>query len=63
MGAMIEGASRPDCGAIATFVGTTRVDEAGGNAVDAALAGQLREMEEAVRDHSSIARVQGGAGG
>ena len=31
---MIEGASRPDCGAIATFVGTTRVDESGGNVVE-----------------------------
>ena len=28
VGALIQGAQRPDCGAIATFVGTTRVDEA-----------------------------------
>ena len=28
VGAMIKGAQRPDCGAIATFVGTTRIDEA-----------------------------------
>jgi len=28
VGALIEGARRPDCGAVATFVGTTRVDEA-----------------------------------
>jgi molybdopterin synthase catalytic subunit len=34
VGAMIEGAQRPDCGAVSTFVGTTRVDEAGGNAVE-----------------------------
>jgi molybdopterin synthase catalytic subunit len=27
VGALIVGAQRPDCGAIATFVGTTRVDE------------------------------------
>jgi molybdopterin synthase catalytic subunit len=34
VGAMIEDAQRPDCGAVSTFVGTTRVDEAGGNAVE-----------------------------
>ncbi len=34
VGAMIEAARRPDCGAVSTFVGTTRVDEAGGNAVE-----------------------------
>lgn len=28
LGALIEGAQRPDCGAISTFIGTTRVDEA-----------------------------------
>ncbi len=27
VGALIEGAQRPDCGAISTFIGTTRVDE------------------------------------
>jgi molybdopterin synthase catalytic subunit len=27
VGALIGGAQRPDCGAIATFVGTTRIDE------------------------------------
>jgi molybdopterin synthase catalytic subunit len=34
VGAMIEGAQRPDCGAVSTFIGTTRVDEAGGNSVE-----------------------------
>jgi len=34
VGAMIEGASRPDCGAVCTFVGTTRVDESGENSVE-----------------------------
>jgi molybdopterin synthase catalytic subunit len=34
VGAMIEVAQRPDCGAVSTFVGTTRVDEAGGNSVE-----------------------------
>ena len=34
VGAMIEGAQRPDCGAVCTFVGTTRVDESGPNAVE-----------------------------
>ena len=34
VGAMIEGAGRPDCGAICAFVGTTRVDEVGGNSVE-----------------------------
>jgi molybdopterin synthase catalytic subunit len=34
VGAMIEGAQRPYCGAVCAFVGTTRVDEAGGNAVE-----------------------------
>ena len=33
VGALVAGAHRPDCGAISTFVGTTRVDEAEGNAV------------------------------
>jgi len=34
VGALIAEAQRPDCGAISTFVGTTRVDEAGGNSVE-----------------------------
>ena len=34
VGAMIEVAQRPDCGAVSTFIGTTRVDEAGGNSVE-----------------------------
>jgi molybdopterin synthase catalytic subunit len=34
VGAMIRAAQRPDCGAVSTFVGTTRVDEAGGNTVE-----------------------------
>jgi molybdopterin synthase catalytic subunit len=34
VGALIEGARRPDCGAISTFVGTTRVDEALGASVE-----------------------------
>ncbi len=34
VGAMIQNAQRPDCGAISLFVGTTRVDESGGNAVE-----------------------------
>ena len=34
VGAVIEGAQRPDCGAISTFIGTTRVDEASGNSVE-----------------------------
>ena len=34
VGAMIEVAQCPDCGAISTFIGTTRVDEAGGNSVE-----------------------------
>ena len=34
VGALIVGAQRPDCGAIATFVGTTRVDESGGASVE-----------------------------
>ncbi len=29
VGALVSGAYRPDCGAVATFVGTTRVDESG----------------------------------
>ncbi len=31
---LISGAQRPDCGAISTFVGTTRVDESGGASVE-----------------------------
>jgi len=34
VGALVAEAQRPDCGAISTFVGTTRVDEAGGKAVE-----------------------------
>jgi molybdopterin synthase catalytic subunit len=32
--ALISGAQRPDCGAISTFVGTTRIDESGGASVE-----------------------------
>jgi molybdopterin synthase catalytic subunit len=34
VGALIDAARRPDCGAIATFVGTTRIDESGGASVE-----------------------------
>lgn len=34
VGAVISGAYRPDCGAVAIFVGTTRVDESGGARVE-----------------------------
>jgi molybdopterin synthase catalytic subunit len=34
VGALIQAAQRLDCGAIATFVGTTRIDESGGSAVE-----------------------------
>jgi molybdopterin synthase catalytic subunit len=34
LGALIEGAQRPDCGAIVTFVGTTRIDESEGASVE-----------------------------
>jgi molybdopterin synthase catalytic subunit len=34
VGDLIEGARRPDCGAIATFVGTTRIDESEGASVE-----------------------------
>lgn len=34
VGAMIEVASRPDCGAVCTFVGTTRVDKSGDLSVE-----------------------------
>ena len=30
VGALVTGAFRPDCGAVATFIGTTRVDESSG---------------------------------
>jgi molybdopterin synthase catalytic subunit len=30
VGAIVTGAFRPDCGAVATFIGTTRVDESAG---------------------------------
>jgi molybdopterin synthase catalytic subunit len=33
VGALISTAQRPDCGAISTFVGTTRIDESGGASV------------------------------
>ncbi|MDQ3863603.1 MAG: molybdenum cofactor biosynthesis protein MoaE [Actinomycetota bacterium] len=34
VGALIRDAQRPDCGAIVTFVGTTRIDESEGAAVE-----------------------------
>ncbi len=34
VGALILEAQRPDCGAVATFLGTTRVDESGGASVE-----------------------------
>jgi molybdopterin synthase catalytic subunit len=34
VGALISAAQRPDCGAISTFVGTTRVDESEGASVE-----------------------------
>jgi molybdopterin synthase catalytic subunit len=34
VGVLIAGAQRPDCGAIATFVGTTRVDQSEGASVE-----------------------------
>jgi molybdopterin synthase catalytic subunit len=34
VGALVAEAQRPDCGAISTFVGTTRVDESGGASVE-----------------------------
>ncbi|CAN5651305.1 molybdenum cofactor biosynthesis protein MoaE [soil metagenome] len=34
VGALIGAAQRPDCGAIVTFVGTTRIDESGGASVE-----------------------------
>ena len=34
VGALVSAAQRPDCGAISTFVGTTRVDESGGASVE-----------------------------
>ena len=34
VGALVEGSLRPDCGAVATFVGTTRVDESSGASVE-----------------------------
>jgi molybdopterin synthase catalytic subunit len=34
VGALVTGAFRPDCGAVATFIGTTRVDESSGASVE-----------------------------
>ena len=34
VGALVAAAQRPDCGAVNTFVGTTRVDESAGNSVE-----------------------------
>ena len=34
VGSLVAGALRPDCGAVATFVGTTRVDESPGASVE-----------------------------
>jgi molybdopterin synthase catalytic subunit len=34
VGILVTGAFRPDCGAVATFVGTTRIDESSGASVE-----------------------------
>jgi molybdopterin synthase catalytic subunit len=34
VGTLVTGAFRPDCGAVATFVGTTRIDEGSGASVE-----------------------------
>jgi len=34
VGALVSEAQRPDCGAVSTFVGTTRIDESGGASVE-----------------------------
>jgi molybdopterin synthase catalytic subunit len=34
IGAIVTGAFRPDCGAVTTFVGTTRIDESSGASVE-----------------------------
>jgi len=34
VGALVGAAFRPDCGAVATFVGTTRVDKCSGASVE-----------------------------
>jgi molybdopterin synthase catalytic subunit len=34
VGALVAGAFRPECGAVATFVGTTRIDESSGETVE-----------------------------
>ena len=34
VGAVISSSQRPDCGALSTFIGTTRIDEAGGSRVE-----------------------------
>ena len=34
VGEIVSSAFRPDCGAVATFVGTTRIDESGGATVE-----------------------------
>jgi molybdopterin synthase catalytic subunit len=34
VGALVNGAFRPDCGAVATFIGTTRVDESSDASVE-----------------------------
>jgi molybdopterin synthase catalytic subunit len=34
VGSIVSGVFRPDCGAVATFIGTTRIDESGDAAVE-----------------------------
>ena len=34
VGGLVNGAFRPDCGAVATFIGTTRIDENSGASVE-----------------------------
>lgn len=46
VGAAISGVLRPDCGAVATFLGTTRVDESEGASVEYLEYEAYREMAE-----------------
>src|SRR5215203_2715852 len=65
VGALIRDAQRPGCGAIATFVGTTRIDESEGAVVEyleyeAYRPMADRELGRWVRLHSASSR-QGGS--
>ena len=65
VGALVTGAFRPDCGAVATFIGTTRADKSAGASVEyleyeayrPMADRKLEEIEAEIRDRWDVGHV------